>query len=69
MGGRCAILVVLGEPGPPRLTPMNLVQAGKKPPGSQGSDPASLNVFHTAKHPMVDVYVQDPIPWIYLDLM
>lgn len=48
---------------------MNLVQAGKKPSGSQGSDPACLNVFHTAKHPMVDVYVQDPIPWIYLDLM
>ena len=41
----------------------------QKAPSSQGSDPTCLNVFHPAKHPMVDVYIQDPIPGIYIDLM
>lgn len=31
MGGRCASLVVLGDPAPLRAVAANLVQAGRKP--------------------------------------
>lgn len=40
-----------------------------KAPDSQGSDLACLNILNTAKPTMVDIYMQEPHPWVYLGLV
>lgn len=69
-GGRkvCCLHVSRGAwaPKPYSCEPSLYRHKAKK---SQGSDLACLNIFNTAKHTMVDVYMQEPLPWVHLGLV